>query len=310
MRSLIPALAAALAVALPVAAQAPRSFSAADLLSMEGLGKARVTPDGQWIVIERQGPWDSASTYRFGNLTSHLLTRLEVSRTGEAAPALILQDPGAAAGYLSGPFSPDGRRMVLYKLTEGAWRLGVLSFPDLEVRWFDITPEYPRYGQTVAWRSPTDLVLIAREADDLPLFLRMPSGAQDEVTALWRAAANGHSPSTVLLRSGSARNERDRSRPARLIRLDVETDEERVLARGEFFDLEISPDGRKVAALRDAEDYQIGVEVPASTGEWLRRRRLVMADLDTGVALEPLPDQDFITHLLTWSPDGLSLIHI
>lgn len=308
MRPIIPVLAAALAAALPASAQAQNSFSTDDLLTMEGVGRARISPDGQWIAVERQGPWNSASTYRFGNLTSQLLSRLELSRRDDDVPALILRDPGAAAGYVSGPFSPDGRRMVVYRLTEDTWRLGVLSFADLQVRWFDLTPEYPLYGQTVAWRSDSELVLIAREADDLPLFLRMHNGAQAEITALWRTAANGHAPSGVFATSGSTRNERERSRPARLIRFDVEAGEEQVLARGAFIDLEISPDGRRVAALRNGEDYQIGAEVPASTGEWLSRRRLVLSDLETGRTIEPLPEQDFITHLMTWSADGRRLI--
>jgi len=308
MRPAMAILAAALSVAFPAAALEQRPLSTADLLSMEAVGRTRISPDGQWVVIERQGRWDSAATYRYGALTSHLLTRLEIRRRSEASPALVLHDPGAAAGYLSGPFSPDGRHMVVYRLTEGAWRLGILSLDDLQVRWRDLTPEYPRLGQTVAWRSDRELVLIAREADDLPLFLRLPHGAQDQVSALWRAAASGHTTSTVYVPSGSGRDQREQARPSRLIRLDVATGEEQVLARGEFFDLEISPDGRMVAALKSAEDYQIDVSTPASTGEWLRRRRLVLADLDAGRAIEPLPGQDFITHLLTWSPDGRRLI--
>lgn len=308
MRPVVPLIAAALTAAAPAWAQEQRLFSTAELLSLEGVGRVRMSPDGQWIAAERQGRWDSAASYRFGSLTYHLLTRLEISRRDGAAPVLTLQDPGAAAGYLSGPFAPDGRRMVVYRLTEDAWRLGVLTFADLQVRWFDLTPEYPRYGQTVAWRSDAELVLIARDADDLPLFLSMPGGAQEEVSALWRAAASGHRSSAVFIPSGSFRNERPRSRPSRLSRLNVETGEEQILARGEFFDLEISPDGRSIAAMRNAEDYQIDAGVAASTGEWLRRRRLVLADLETGHAHEPLPDQDFITHLMTWSPDGERLL--
>lgn len=316
MRPIIPLLTVALAAAPPLDAEAqtnPRAqtrhpFSSADLLAMEGVGKVRLSPDGEWIVVERQGRWDSAATYRFGPMTSHLLTRLDVSRRHDASPALTLQHPGGAAGFVSGPFSPDGRRMVVYRLTEGSWRLGVLSFDTLEVRWFDITPEYPRLGQTLAWRSDTDLVLIVREADDLPLVLRLPWGAQERIGDLWQAAAGGRSPSTVYIPSGSRRNDRERGRVSRLIRFDVVNGEEQVLARGDFFDLEISPNGRTVAALKDAEDYQIGAEIPASTGEWLRRRRLILADIETGRALEPLPDQDFISHLLTWSPNGERLI--
>lgn len=308
MRILLAAAAALLAASPPVHAQPTGRFTVDALLATEGLGKTRMSEDGRWLVVERQVPWNRAATYRYGNLTSHLLTRLEIFQTGQPIPALELHSPDGAAGYLSGPFSPDGRRMVVYRLTEDAWRLGVLSLDTLTLHWFDVTPEYPRYGQTVAWRSSEDLVLIAREADDLPLFLRMPYGAQSAIAALWSAQERGHTPSSVYIPSGSSRDARDRGRPSRLLQLNVRTGEDRTLARGDFIDLELSPTGRSVAALRDDGDYQIGANTAASTGEWLRRRRLVVADLDTGQAREPLPDQDFITHLMTWSETGDRLI--
>ena len=179
-------------------------FSTDDLLGMENFGKVRVTPDGRWTIVERQARWDSAATYRFNSLTSHLLSRLEVFRDGAEAPVITLADPGGATGYVSGPLSPDGQRMVVYRLTSDSWRLGVLVFGSGEVDWFDVTPEYPRLGQTVAWRSNRDLVLIARPLDDLPLFLRYPGMAQDRITALWRDAAAGHQPSAVYIPSGPA----------------------------------------------------------------------------------------------------------
>ena len=139
----------------------------------------RISPNGRWIVVERRAAWSSAATYRFGLMTTHLLSGLEIHDTTSGAPPQVISDPGHATGYVSGPFSPDGERMLVFRLTETSWRLGVLTLATGETRWFALTPEYTGLGRTVAWRSATEVVVIARAPDDLPLVFRL--GGQTQV---------------------------------------------------------------------------------------------------------------------------------
>ncbi|MBI5939884.1 MAG: S9 family peptidase [Caulobacterales bacterium] len=298
---------ALLATAGPVMGQAPAPVTLEALLGQESLGSVRISPDGRWIVVERRAAWSSAATYRFGLMTPHLLSGLEV-HTPDGEITRRLEDPGHASGYVSGPFSPSGEKMLVFHLRETSWTLGVITLATGEVRWLPLTPEFTELGRTVAWRSETQLVAIARPDGDLPLVFRLGSQTEARKMVLWRVFAAGHAPSSVVIPSGAARDSRDRSAAARLVLFDLARDEERVLARGDLFDLELSPDGGAVAALLNAEDLQAGGETLVDVGTPSRRRRLLLVDLDRGTAAEPLPGQDFLSHLLSWSPDSRRLI--
>jgi dipeptidyl aminopeptidase/acylaminoacyl peptidase len=298
---------ALLAAAGPALGQTPPPVTLEALLAQESLGQVRIGPDGRWIVIERRAPWSSAATYRFGLMTPHLLSGLEVrDATGDLVRRL--EDPGHATGYVSGPFSPSGERMLVFRLGETARTLGVLTLATGAVRWLPLTPEFTELGRTVAWRSETQLVVIARADGDLPLVFRLGGQTQARKTGLWRTFAAGHTPSAVVISGGPARDSPERSAGTRLVLFDLAREGERVLARGDLFDLELSPDGGAVAALMDAEDLRSGGETLVDVGTPSRRRRLLMVDLDRGAAIEPLPGQDFLSHLLSWSPDSHRLI--
>lgn len=302
-------LAAALALAAGSAlAEEPRPATVEDLVRQEAFGAVRISPDGRWIVVERQAPWNTAATYRMGFFTHWLLSGLEIHSADGQTPVRRLRDPGGATGYVSGPIAPDGRRMAVYRLEDMAWRLGVMTLETAEVVWLPVTPETPRLGRTLAWRSPTELVAIVRPDHSLPMVLRYGAQLQDRTEALWDHAAGGHRPSSVFIPSGSRRDERPQGARLRLSAIDVVSGRERSLAEGEFFDLEVSPDGRLAAALYNAEDLQGSADVLATQGAPTRRRRLVLADLDTGLTREPLPEADFLSHLLAWSPDSRRLL--
>lgn len=302
------ALAASLAGICPAAAQDRRPFDIDDLLRRETIERVRASPDGRWIVVEHQGRLDRAPAYRYATLNGWLRSSLEVHDVADPVPPRRLFSPAGREGFVSGPFSPDGRRMAVMRLSETGFRLGVLTLETMAVEWLPVTPEWTPQGRTLAWRSDTELVLIARSLDDLPLHMRTGFKVQDRVTELWDVAASGRGSSGVFIRSGRDRETRDHLPPARLIAYDLVGRRERTLASGEWFDLAVSPDGRSVAALRDAEDLQPPLGRPVLVGDPVRRRRLVVADLETGRAIEPLPDQDFAMYLLAWSPDSRRLL--
>lgn len=309
MRPLCLLLAAVLGTAAsPSVGQTAAPVTVESLLDQESLGQVRIDPGGRWIVVERRAPWSSAATYRFGLMTTHLLSGLEIHDAGSEAPPRRLVDPGHATGYVSGPFSPDGTRMLVFRLTETSWRLGVLTLATEETRWFALTPEYTGLGRTVAWRSATEVVVIARATDDLPLVFRLGGQTQTRKTALWKRFEAGHATSAVSIPSGAHRQDREPALPARLVRLDLATGAEMILAVGELFDFELSPDGAAVAALANAEDLQAREDALVRVGTPARRRRLLLVDIVGSRSREPLPAQDFLSHLLSWSPDGRSVL--
>jgi dipeptidyl aminopeptidase/acylaminoacyl peptidase len=310
MRSVLFMLALATSASWPLAAPAcpERAFTVDDLVSREAIGAIRVSPNGQWVAIEERGDYASAASFRLGFYSEALVTSLSVRPTEAAVEPIRLESEGGEVGYISGPFSPSGQHMVVYRLTPTTLRLGVLSLADGHTEWFGITPDMSHMGRTIAWRSEREIVLVARALDDFPILMRLGFKLQDRVSELWRAAASGRASSSTVMYSGSLRDQRAQANPSMLMVLNVESGEQRVLGRGEWFDISVSPDGRAVAALFDGADVQPPSDRLVQVGDAIRRRHLAIADLETGVLVEPLSDEDFATHLLAWSTNSSQLL--
>ncbi|MBX9617180.1 MAG: prolyl oligopeptidase family serine peptidase [Caulobacteraceae bacterium] len=301
------ALAASLVGICPASAQTHR-FGVEDLIGREGVGQVRASPDGRWVVVERQAAHDQAATYRFQTTTYALLTELEIHAADGLSPTRRFAAAGHDVGYLAGPFSPSGTRMVVLKVTEATYRMGILTLATGDVQWLPITPEQIQFGRSIAWRSETDVAVIARPLDDFPIQMRVGFQTQDRVERLWRNAASGHASSSVYIPSGRNRDARAQAVPSSLILVNAETGSQRVLAQGEWFDLALSPDGRRLAALRNAEDIQPTPGRPLLVGDPIRRRRLAVIDLDSGAVADPLPEEDLAMYLMSWSPDSSRLL--
>ncbi|MET4682706.1 S9 family peptidase [Brevundimonas faecalis] len=302
------ALVLATSAALPASAQTQRPFSIDDLLRHEDIGTTRISPDGAWVAIEHQRPYDQAGSYNLSVMTNALLTDLELYRVDQDEASIRLAAPSHEAGHLTGPFSPDGARMAVFRVTADDLQLGVLTLATGETAWLPFTPELSQFGQTVAWRSPTELVFVARPRHDPPVAMRVGFKVQKRLERLWRTAASGHGASAVYIPSGQARQSRTRAEPSTLVVLDVLAGTTRLLARGEWFDLRLSPDGSQAALLEDAEDLQPRPDRPVRVGDPYRRRRLSLVALDTGAISNPLPEQDLAMYLMTWSPASSALI--
>lgn len=309
MRTVFALCAAVLATTAAASAWARQAtpFTVEDLLSMEDVGRARFSPEGRRFVLERRAAWGAAAGYDLGHYTAQLLTALELRDGRTGALLARLDDPGHAAGHLSGPISPDGGAMVVYRLTRTSLRLGVLNLHDGAVKWFAITPEWPVTGRTVAWRAPNELIVLARPLDDLPLHMRVAGQAQRRSTALWAEAANGHVATPVVHVSGGDRDRRPQAIPGAALRLRTDDGGIEVLAQGEFVDLELSPDGRAAAAVRLGEDVQPRAGEAVLTGTPSRRRRLVLIDLDHERAPVQV-EADLLPYQLTWRADSARLL--
>jgi len=297
----------AVATATPVSAEGPTRFSVESLVGLESLGSLRVSDDGRWVMVERQGPYNSAATYAYGPLTGALLSDLLVFDTSGRSPDRVI---GAEDedGYLAGPISPDGRRMVVYRLTGRDRRLGVMTLEAGTLKWFNVSPQLAVAGRTVAWSDDRTLVVVQTPDNALPLYYRLFRDAQAQVSARWKTAQDGRWTTSTLVASGPARDSRPQISPSRLLRLDTESGEMRTLLSGEIFDFELSPDEQTLAVLLNGEDVQTDPATPLTVGTPTRRRRLTLVDLATGRAQDPAPALDVLAYLLAWSADGRRLL--
>jgi dipeptidyl aminopeptidase/acylaminoacyl peptidase len=308
LRAATAALCLALAATATAGPAAARPLTIEDRLHAAVIGDARIDPTERWAVIEHGRPYAAASRFDFDlaqGIFNTELRLLDLHRPGPAEP-LFPAEPGA--GYAAGPFSPDGRRLAVFRLTHDSWTLGLADPAGRTVRWFDVTPDFSWQGRSVAWTSPTELVVITPPPGELPVFLRRQRSWR-ELPALWESTARGGANPGVWSSGAALQGAPDRP-PGVLLRIDTATGQVRPLARGRFIDLEAAPGGRTLALLETGEDIRLKPDqsVRDEYGNTTQRRRLRLYHMVTGRLSTPCPGCDALEGLLAWSPRGDALM--
>lgn len=300
-------LALAFALALGGGASQGRALQLDDLLRRESVGAVSVTPDDRWALVELRGGPAEAARFDFGRFNPLLRTRLMLAnlRTGGPLRPLMRHDPGA--GYLAGPVSPDGARAVVFRLTPERWELGIVVIATGEVLWTGTTPEAPSAGRTVQWLTSTRLAAVVLPPGALPYEMRAQR-PQLALPARWASTAAGQA-SVTAVGSGRYIGLRPHGPPKRLVTIAADG-RVREIARGDFVDLETSPDGRRIAVLEAGEDIRLapGRRVQGAYGVAVRRTRIRVVDLASGSSVAPCPGRDVLASLLAWSADGAHLL--
>ncbi|MBI1198947.1 MAG: prolyl oligopeptidase family serine peptidase [Phenylobacterium sp.] len=285
-----------------------RPMTVDDLLSFEQWGQIAVDPSGRWLVVERRGPYADAPRFEAGYYSRYGVSRLHLVDLARAGPARPLMPQELGYGYVAGPVSPKGGRMLVYRFGHRRWEAGIVEIQSGEVRWLGLTPELAVFGRVAQWRSETELLLIARPPGDLPLHMRAGWKAMEQLPGRWALTANGATASVTTIGSGRFLGLRPQAPANRLMRIDAPSGSARLLASGGFFDLELSSSGRHVALATELHDLQPAAIATLRVGSALRRRNVVIVDLDTGRATSPCADCDVLTHLLAWSPKAEELL--
>jgi dipeptidyl aminopeptidase/acylaminoacyl peptidase len=308
MRRLRAAAIAAIAAAACAAAAAASPFRVDELLHVETLGAASFDPSGRLVVYEQRAPYDSAARFDYDQSVVLTLSRLRVVKAdapGIGRP-LLAGDP---AGVVMGPFSPSGARLAVYRVQGDTWRLGVVTMATGAVRWFKVTPQGDGHGRNLQWLDERTLMVLDRPDGRMPLALHQGSIFARKMPGLWAAAARGLVSRTAY-GSGAYLAVRDRGAPNRLLELEVVTGSQRVLAVGQFTDLELSPRGDRVALFEAGPDLQPQGEAPVRgpAGSETEASRLSVLDVRTGVRRMACFACDVSPELLSWSPEGRRLL--
>ncbi len=286
MRALAPRLLAC-AWLLAGAAQA-RPYTVEDLLARQRLGPVTLAPGHRWLVMQSTDPYRAIRRFDLGSQASLTVSRLDVVdlKAGGGPRRLFAQDRDY--GYVLGPYSPSGDKMAATRVRGHDMELGVVTLATGQAAWTGPTPTANFFGRTLQWRSDDELVAVARDPD-APSFTPVYDWqVQARLLEKWRATARGDLGLTHI-GSGQYLGRHEAPTPRSLVRIDARTGAGAVLARGDFFDLQLSPDGSKLAALLAAEDIQPDPQQLAGMAEPFRRNRLAIVDLDDQDDLVALP---------------------
>jgi dipeptidyl aminopeptidase/acylaminoacyl peptidase len=302
--------AAVLAFACPsttVDAQS-RALKVEDVVRLEALGRASISPDEAWAVYERRGRYDDTPRYDLGGRAWWAINDIRLIDLHHPAdkPQRLL--PTEPLGLLRGPWSPSGAHLVVYRFHDTHYEVGIADPRTRSVDWTGFSADFPTTGAAVEWISDREVALIVRPDGSLPFLLRHYGGSQTVMTEAWDRTRDGRLPSrTVIAASAGVARAETPEPPAILVALDIAQGTRRTLASGRIGDFAVSPDHRSLAILRADEPAPVRADVivQADSG-W--RQRLRILDLAGRRPPVDVDGFDVAPNLLSWAPDSRELL--
>ena len=228
------------------------------LLDRERLGAVFAVSSKDKVYFELLRPASSLEgALPFRLETAHSNARkliMTVPRDGGKAPAPLFEQEGKSAYWFASarPLSQDGRYWSLVRMRDGRMQPGVFDSTANKAQFFDISLRDGADVPVVQWASGNDLVLLANGAgsETETTFSPVVEGARQR--ALAREMAWRHRAQSTGSPIGAGRFATKKGRggtSSRIVVLNVETGATRVLAEGEFWRIEVSPDRMYVAVL-------------------------------------------------------------
>jgi dipeptidyl aminopeptidase/acylaminoacyl peptidase len=289
------------------AINAPHPFGVDDYLKLENTGRAVIDPTSRWLVYEKIPPYDQLPDYSVGRIGTwygeggHLMA-VDLA-AAEPSPRLLFSPDPEAVYWIDG-FSPDGHRLAFYCVREGHVTEGLYDFDTQTVQSFEPAPRVDWIeGHTSTWISPDRMVYAAEAPGRQPASLSLRRYTGERFTEEWRKAWKGKEPASSVVTSHADGGGHERLE-GRLIEVDARTGRTKVLSEGQFDNLQISADGRYLAALRQSTLPQ--PDLTRSVDDWVSARsELTVFDLERGG--EPrvvAPDVSVFPGSLTWASDA------
>lgn len=295
-------------VSVASAPRPARPYTVNDMLGQESLGAVSIDPSERWLVFERRGSYESAERFDLGYFSGWSTTGLwRIDIASDEAPSRLLP-ASEDEGVVIGTWSPSGRRLLIHRLKGDVWEAGVVELETGSVSWLGVSAELSTRGRAAIWRSEDDLILIAKTTTGPPRDLTTLSSGMAGTEARWRTARIGRQAARTITGSGAFQSDQEQFAANRIVRMNLRSGERVSLAEGRFLDLELSPEGRHLAAVEASSPRAVNLEAPLRHSDAPEGRRLRLIDLNTGVANEPCPSCDIAPALLSWAPDGERLL--
>jgi dipeptidyl aminopeptidase/acylaminoacyl peptidase len=314
------ACASALALALHAAAvaQAPRAqrkFEVDDLFELESMGHYFGGPfswsaDGSKLAFTKIRGKKSFGNYKWENLTGGAGGDVHVQLDASAKPLAVTHGIEDSSGWWSPKWSPDGRKLAMLSTRGGnvhlwIWHSDTRQLRKLGERGVDVVD--PRERPYI-WIDDTRIIFAATSQMDQPLQMSINLQAIRTAVQEWPKVEQGIETTASEIESGVPVDLDERSKGELLV-VDVTTGAERTIAHGNFHGMQLAPDGRTVAFMR-----QIGVYLPKAD-------RKLPFDYFGGATftLEIVPvdgsplrfkgqiSHDVLEGSIRWSPDGREL---
>lgn len=278
-----------------------------DIVAMSSFGSISLSPDGRHAVWMKQGPFDQGSRFDRDWRSAWSAGVLMIADLEADAPPKPVDD--GRPGRLQGPWSPDGRRLIVYRLLGEAAEAGVADARTGRVTWTGLSPDLPLNGAGAAWLDADHFLLSVRTDGTSPWQLRFQTPGAEVMAERWRTTREGRTPSRQVLDTrASAVAAEEAWEMQTLMRVRAADGSAAPVLRASIRDFEASPDGAWAAVLTQGEATSLPSEERSVQSAVLRRGRLRLVEIATGRLVAPAEDPDVAPHLLRWSPDGRDVV--
>lgn len=295
------------------AAPARHGLSVEDVMGMQDIGHAIVTPDGRSLIFEWLGPYsklpNNSALWSTADRRSQARIFI-VDLDGHDAPHPLFSQR-KDGGYWLANLSIGGSRLAVYSLVDGHVGASTIDLGSGERTVLPVEPECCGRFSAPLWVSDRSLVYVVDGSRYSPRSVRGRRGLANEIESLWARNFNDGQPTVTVSVSGPPGASRERtiqssgeSEGERLVQVDVRSGAAREIARGDFEALSPSPDRRLLAALQNVGSIQLppGQRIG---DEPLRASRLVILDLDhLGTVKWACSDCTVVPYSLVWSSDS------
>ncbi|PCJ90535.1 MAG: hypothetical protein COA50_17045 [Flavobacteriaceae bacterium] len=230
-------------------------YSVEQLLKTERLGNAVASPDGRYLALEKLKSLNEAGAYENFSLAHSIANRELWIIDIKSSKKVKVNIPGADSVW-AGSWSPDGTQLVLnvFSLKDrtlkiGIWNLKKRHFtklPGMPELSADIT--YPFWIPRHVWVDNRTIVYPVLPAGTKPDAIYSQRKQVNHIVESSQKTWKGKEASYDILDSG-ARLLHDEGKIGHLVRYNIRTNEKSILAKGNFANLYLSPDRKKLMVL-------------------------------------------------------------
>jgi len=309
-RRLLTMLVVLCSLALPAFSQVKpqRPLTPDDLLKLEEVGQAALSPDGQWLAysVKRQRLNHRQPTLPFLDYNDRSDTWLVSTSGGQ--PQNLTNGASDGSGWWAPVWSPDSQRLALLSTRGGnvrpwLWEKASRRLKQLTERGVDILTGDPA---PLVWLNNQQLVCAVLPEGQRPNPMTIEMRAAETAMREWPKAWRGEEPTASVLESG-APMPLERRPQGQLLLIDVAKGIQPIATAFGFRELQLSPDHQHIAAL-----IQVDLVRPDPNKLIAHARGLIyQAAVFSRDGKQTMPELAKVKNVqagsLRWSPDGTSL---
>lgn len=291
-----------------LSADALRPYVIGDSLKLEKVGKGLSCADQ--VFWEQAPPYEQIRDFSFGfdgawRNGGFKIQSLKIEAKKKPPAPIFNQD--AATTYFLIDCSPQERYVIYYAVKNNSVFMGAYDLLLRKNRSIPIAPVVASFSNTpqIIWISPYEFITAAYKDGERPVFGVARAHVSETVFEAGRGAWSGGLSADILDNRQAESVSKDELlwKPGAIVKVNIRSGKTISFANGMYESLKISPDGRYLAALRQA-DLPPSDPSESDTDWVLSQSKLVIFDLKERAAPHHIvPDKNVFIESLAWASD-------